>query len=104
MIIDEVRAVLRDMRPDGSHSIEVRKVHQIGDVRSPTCLVIAEVTNDCGFSDYPRGRLVLLSGNPHSAVTVGEAGRMFVRVKSIIGFTKRCDWMHVIDEELDGDE
>lgn len=87
-----VKKILKDMRPNQDHSIEVRKLHQIGDARSPTCLLIAVVTNGCGFSDYPEGRLVLLSANVHANVTVGEAGRLFVRVKSIIGSTKRLDW------------
>lgn len=87
-----VKKILEDMRPNQDHSIEVRKLHQIGDARSPTCLLIAVVTNGCGFSDYPEGRLVLLSANVHANVTVGEGGRLFVRVKSIIGSTKRLDW------------
>ena len=88
-----VKKILEDMSPNQDHSIEVRKLHQIGDGHSPQCLLIGVVTNDCGFSDYPEGRLVLLSANVHANVTVGEAGRLFVRVKSIIGSTKRLDWM-----------
>ena len=90
---DTLQKILTDMKPNPSNSIEVRVVHQMGDGNSPTSLLIAEVVNDCGFSEYPRGRLVLLPNNDMINIRVGNDGRRFTRVKSILGQTKKIDWL-----------
>jgi hypothetical protein len=49
-------------------------------------MILAEVINGNGFSDYPDGTVVMVPENSFITIPIGR--RLFVRVKSIAGKTK----------------
>ena len=84
-----MQEMLKDLRPETSNSIEcVKLINVPGNDRNPH--ILAEVIDSNGFSDYPIGRVVMVPENAFLTIPVGShKARLFVRVKSIVGTTKR---------------
>jgi len=99
-----MQEMLKDLRPETSNSIECVKIAQVpGNERNPH--ILAEVINSNGFSDYPNGRVVMVPENSFLTIPIGNRKtRLFVRVKSIVGTTKRQYNNRITDTNRYGSE